>query len=40
MQYVTGTLGNSALELGPLASDAQITNAVLPRLLFSVGYSL
>ncbi len=39
-QYLAGTVGNSALEVGPLESDAKVSRAVLPRLLFSVGYSL
>src|SRR5262245_11853478 len=40
VQYVEGAVGNSALEVGPLESDAKVPHAVLPRLLFSVGYSL
>jgi hypothetical protein len=40
VQYVEGAVGNSALEVGPLESDAKVQRAVLPRLLFSVGYSL
>lgn len=41
VQYVTGAVGNSSLEVGPLESaDTSVRNAVLPRLLFSVGYSL
>jgi hypothetical protein len=40
VQYLTGSVGTSALEVGPLESDAKVQRAVLPRLLFSVGYSL
>lgn len=41
VQYVTGAIGTSALEVGPLESvDNKVNHAVLPRLLFSVGYSL
>jgi hypothetical protein len=40
VQYLTGAVGTSALEVGPLESDAKVSRAVLPRLLFSVGYSL
>jgi hypothetical protein len=40
VQYLTGAVGTSALEVGPLESDSKVQRAVLPRLLFSVGYSL
>jgi len=40
VQYLQGAVGTSALEVGPLESDAKVQRAVLPRLLFSVGYSL
>ncbi len=41
VQYLTGAVGSSALEVGPLESeDNSVRRAVLPRLLFSVGYSL
>jgi hypothetical protein len=40
VQYVEGAVGNSALEVGPLETTATVRRAVLPRLLFSVGYSL
>jgi hypothetical protein len=40
VQYLTGAVGNSALEVGPLESGSKVEHAVLPRLLFSVGYSL
>jgi hypothetical protein len=41
VQYVTGAVGGSSLEVGPLeSSDNSVRRAVLPRLLFSVGYSL
>jgi hypothetical protein len=40
VQYLAGAVGGSALELGPLQSDGTVSHAILPRLLFSVGYSL
>lgn len=40
VQYLAGAVGTSALEVGPLESGAKVPRAVLPRLLFSVGYSL
>jgi hypothetical protein len=40
VEILRGALGTSALDVGPLASDVEVPNAVLPRLLFSVGYSL
>ena len=41
VQYVSGAIGGSSLEVGPLVSDDNsVRRAVLPRLLFSVGYSL
>ncbi len=41
VQYLTGAVGASALEVGPLeSSDNSVRRAVLPRVLFSVGYSL
>jgi hypothetical protein len=41
VQYLTGAVGSSTLEVGPLESDDHsVKQAVLPRLLFSVGYSL
>jgi hypothetical protein len=41
VQYLGGALGATALEVGPLESaDNSVRRAVLPRLLFSVGYSL
>jgi hypothetical protein len=41
VQYLTGAIASSSLEVGPLESDdSSVRRAVLPRLLFSVGYSL
>jgi hypothetical protein len=40
VQYLQGAVGTSALEVGPFESDATVKRALLPRLLFSVGYSL
>jgi hypothetical protein len=41
VQYLQGSIGASALEVGPLQSnDSQVSHAILPRLLFNVGYSL
>jgi len=41
VQYLTGAIAASSLEVGPLESDdSSVRRAVLPRLLFSVGYSL
>jgi hypothetical protein len=40
VQYLAGAVGTSALEVGPLESDTKVQRALLPRILFSVGYSL